>query len=346
MSKKYLSGAIILQKTLRFNILSDIPSIHLLNSLNIQMFKVEPLRVMTASPSSILGGADSWVSDESPTTHRGGLLTVSEERDDWTRREYQQSVDNSIVTGDDDNTPAVSPVIAVPADISRRRSLRHAATHDDGSATSSTVSKRRLDWRNSHRNYRSAPTAAASRDSYALNYDTRRALRDYHQRSIEAGSVYSSPLSNRRVLHKRGGSMRETLTADGLDASSSSSSTATELAGNSLPSTSLVQQQPQHSRCQMMASPATKRWRCHTVDCPCSNNVTASPVNKDLILHDGALSIHRHSFPSSGELSSPSSSNRRRHYHQYRSEDQNKYFGYIFFTTTTNTIITKVKMMK
>jgi hypothetical protein len=137
--------------------------------------------------------------------------------------------------------------------------------------------------------------------------------------------VYSSAHSNRRVLHKRGGSMRETLT-DGLEASSSGSSMTVELAGNSLPSTSIAQQP--HSRCQMMASPATKRWRCHTVDCPCSNNVTASPVNKDLIMLDGALTIHRHSFPSSEVLSSPSSSNRRRHYHQHRSEDQHKYFGY------------------
>lgn len=299
------------------------------------VIQVEPIRVMATSPSSILGGADSWASDESPTTHRG-LLTVNEELDGWSRRIHQQSVEESVTAGTNDSL-SVSPVVSKSTE-SHRRSLRHAATHDDGSANSSAVSKRRLDWRNSHRNYRSAPTAAASRDSYALNYDTRRALRNYHQRSIEAASAYPAASANRRVLHKRGGSMREPLT-DSLDASRSSSTAAVvELTstGNCLASTGVAQQQ--HPRCQMMASPATKRWRCHTVDCPCSNNVTASAVNKDLILVDGSLTAHRHSFPSSGDLlasPSSSSSNRRRNYQQHRSEDQHRrtkeslYDGYL-----------------
>lgn len=277
---------------------------------------------MAASPSSLLGGADSWASDESPTTHRR-LLTVNEELDGWTRRMHQQNIDDTITAGGSDNL-AVSPVIAKPAD-GHRRSLRHAATHDDGSASSSAVSKRRLDWRNSHRNYRSAPTAAVSRDSYALNYDSRRALRSYHQRSIEAASAYPTALPNRRVLHRRGGSMREPPT-DSLDTFRSSFTAAVvELTstGNCLASTGVAQQQ--HPRCQMMASPATKRWRCHTVDCPCSNNVTASAVKKDMILLDDPLTVHRHSFPSSGDLISPSSSNRRRNYHQHRSEDHQRY---------------------
>ncbi|XP_045035024.1 uncharacterized protein LOC116930310 isoform X2 [Daphnia magna] len=299
------------------------------------VIQVEPIRVMATSPSSIMGGADSWASDESPTTHRG-LLTVNEELDGWSRRIHQQSVEESVTAGTNDSL-SVSPVVSKSTE-SHRRSLRHAATHDDGSANSSAVSKRRLDWRNSHRNYRSAPTAAASRDSYALNYDTRRALRNYHQRSIEAASAYPATPANRRVLHKRGGSMREPLT-DSLDASRSSSTAAVvELtsAGSCLASTGVAQQQ--HPRCQMMASPATKRWRCHTVDCPCSNNVTASAVNKDLILVDGSLTAHRHSFPSSGDLlasPSSSSSNRRRNYQQHRSEDQHRrtkeslYDGYL-----------------
>ncbi|XP_057365663.1 uncharacterized protein LOC130686563 [Daphnia carinata] len=296
------------------------------------IIQVEPIRVMATSPSSILGGADSWASDESP---RRGLLTVNEELDGWSRR--MQGAEESAAAGTNDSL-SVSPVASKSTE-GHRRSLRHAATHDDGSANSSAVSKRRLDWRNSHRNYRSAPTAAASRDSYALNYDTRRALRNYHQRSIEATSAYPAAPANRRVLHKRGGSMREPLT-DSLDASRSSSTAAfVELTstGSCLASTGVAQQQ--HPRCQMMASPATKRWRCHTVDCPCSNNVTASSaVNKDLILVDGSLTVHRHSFPSSGDLlasPSSSSSSRRRNYQQHRSEDQHRrtkeslYDGYL-----------------
>ena len=291
--------------------------------------KVEPIRAMAdVSPSSLLGGADSWASDESSTAHRNA--------ESWTRhhvhhhqQQQQTMADNSGGSGDEVHVSPVS--VLLPA--GNRRSLRHAASHpssyDDGSSASSAVSKRRLDWRNSHRNYRSAPTTAVSRDnSYALNYETRRALRDYHQHSIEASSVYQAAVANRRMLPKRGGSMRETALASSQDASSVASSitTTAELtnAGNCIPG-------PTVARCQMMASPATKRWRCHTVDCPCSNNVTA--INKDLMM-EGALTAHRHSFPSSGELaSSPasSSSSNRRHYHHQRSEDQQSlsHFGYV-----------------
>lgn len=287
----------------------------LLIDLMSNVVQVEPMRVMAASPSSILGGADSWASDESSTAHRT-LPTIKAEVDNWTRRIHQQTIDNC-----GESSGRISPVSAAPAAAgSNRRSLRHAASHpssrEDGSpASSSAVSKKRLDWRNSHRNYRSAPTTAASRDSYALHYESRRALRDYHQHSIEAVSVYTAAISNRRMLPKRGGSMRETIVSS---QDSSSSAAAVELTGTAtcIPPTIVAQQ-----RCQMMASPATKRWRCHTVDCPCSNNVTALS-HKDRIL-EGALA-HRHSFPSSDDLASPSSYHRR-HYH--RDDDQRNRFG-------------------
>lgn len=279
------------------------------------LFQVEPIRVMTTSPSSILGGADSWASDDSSTAH-GGLLTIKAEVDSWTRQS---------------GGPVSSDLVQTSG--SNRRSLRHAASHpssrEEGSSpgSPSALSKKRLDWRNSHRNYRSAPTTAASRDSYALHYETRRALRDYHPHSIEASSAYQTALSSRRMLPKRGGSMRETMAT-----SQDVSTVSEELSGpgSCIPGTTVAQQ-----RCQMMASPATKRWRCHTVDCPCSNNVTA--INKDRML-DCPLAVHRHSFPSSDELASPSTSHRR---HYQRNDDLRSHFGYIFlkFNFSTEIVI-------
>jgi len=113
--------------------------------------------------------------------------------------------------------------------------LHHAASHPSTrDATDALVNKRRLDWRNSHRNYRSTP-ASASRD-LAVTYEARRALRDHLTiespppppspapsssyspsvgRSIgflpalEPGDADIGCVSQRRILPRRGGSMRE-----------------------------------------------------------------------------------------------------------------------------------------
>lgn len=305
---------------------------------------------MAASPSSILGGADSWASDESSTAHRT-MMTIKAEVDSWTRRVHQQtgidnSGENSVVGVGGGGTAVLAPLAG--GGNSNRRSLRHAASHPshshDGSCSSSggppsSVSKRRLDWRNSHRNYRSAPTTTASRDAYVVHYESqqqRRAVRgssDYPQHSIEVASIYPPAVANRRMLPKRGGSMRETIGASQdvlLLSSSCSSSIAVAVVdgGGGLPQPSVAQQ-----RCQMMASPATKRWRCHTVDCPCSNNVSASClVGQDRILDAHLVSSHRHSYPSSEELTSPSilppsSSAIRRHYQRNDDTPVVNHFG-------------------
>ena len=112
-----------------------------------------------------------------------------------------------------------------------RKGLRHAASHPAPRDPESLVNKRRLDWRNSHRSYRSTPGSTASRDAnQGVTYEARRALRDHttpespplptptapyscYGRSIphppsdrmDAGDANGS----RRILPKRGGSTRE-----------------------------------------------------------------------------------------------------------------------------------------
>ena len=119
-------------------------------------------------------------------------------------------------------------------EVAVRKALRHAASHPSTrDATDALVSKRRLDWRNSHRNYRSTP-ASASRE-HAVTYDARRSLRDHlavespppppspapdsaYPPSVGRSVVLSPSLErndadicydHRRILPRRGGSMRE-----------------------------------------------------------------------------------------------------------------------------------------
>ena len=258
------------------------------------------MRIVSPTP-------DSWrSSDESPHDAR---LSVRQE--DWTSRRDDSCTESA------DNQPA-----------RHKRSLRHAASHPSardaptGDAVSS-VSRRRLEWRNSHRNYRSTPTTSASREAYnsALNYETRRALRDYHQQQFQQQPSFdATAYAGRRMLPKRGGSMREG------HSPCKEAISANDPSGGSNPALS----SSGHIRCQMITSPATKRWRCHTLDCPCSHNVSAPAVPQDLM--DGAALVHRHSFPSSGDVSGAQSSaqSQRAHYHQHHRDDRTTHFsGYL-----------------
>lgn len=264
------------------------------------------------SPTSLGGAPDSWRSSDD-SAHDARLAVRQE---DWTSRRGNLLDDSGAETADNE-----------PVSNRHKRSLRHAASHPsarDAPAgdASSSVSRRRLEWRNSHRNYRSTPTTSASREAYnaALNYESRRALRDYHQQHLhQQPSLDCGAYAGRRMLPKRGGSMRE-------GHSPCQDAVATrDPNGGSNPALS----SSGHVRCQMITSPATKRWRCHTLDCPCSNNVSAPAVPQELV--DGAALAHRHSFPSSGDVSGGQSGagaqSQRHHYHQHHRDDRASHFA-------------------
>lgn len=154
------------------------------------------------------------------------------------------------------------------------------------------MSKRRSDWRNSHRNYRSTPTSTtASRDAHNVNvlvtYEARRALRDPGPSSTPTadlsgssycGSPSTGSSSTRRLLPKRAGSMREN-------------------PGEHL----------QQRSAGLRNSPSNKRWRCNTVDYPSSPgpliNNPAGIISKEMLImeSESSLSCQRHSFPNSGD---------------------------------------------
>lgn len=317
---------------------------------------MEPVRIVSASPTSLGGGPESWrSSDESALDAR---LSVRPEVLDtcWTPRRNLHPADEQ---PDDSGaeTAGNQPASSGPGASSsgrHKRSLQHAASHPsarDYSAgdASSSVSRRRLEWRNSHRNYRSTPTTSASRDAHhsALNYETRRALRDYQQQHLhQQPSFESGAYAGRRVLPKRGGSMREA-NSSGKGGSGVCSADPSGVSGSNpvLSSTSGL------IRCQMITSPATKRWRCHTVDCPCSNNVSASAVPQDLM--DSSAVVHRHSFPSSGDVSvGQSSGHGQRHHHHrhhhrhhhHRDERTGHFSGY--FTAITAMLLSFNRSVK
>lgn len=167
-----------------------------------------------------------------------------------------------------------------------KKSLRHASSHPTASSQDpSMVSKRRSDWRNSHRNYRSTPTSTASKEAAAVSYDARRALRDQQQPPPHS-NMESGVNPSRRILPKRAGSMKEPPV--GSSSSHRSSNPA------------------------RMQSPSSKRWRCYsTVDYdPCS----ASSRSSSVVMMETALSGHRHSFPAGGV--DPSGSNPSRHHYR------------------------------
>ena len=117
-------------------------------------------------------------------------------------------------------------------EVAVHKALRHAASHPSTrDATDALVNKRRLEWRNSHRNYRSTPTSASR--EHTVTYEARRALRDHltiespppspapsssYSPSVGRSVILPSPLEHndvdigcvqRRALPRRGGSMRE-----------------------------------------------------------------------------------------------------------------------------------------
>ena len=167
-----------------------------------------------------------------------------------------------------------------------KKNLRHAASHPTASSQdpNAPVNKRRSDWRNSHKNYRSTPTSAsaASRDAAAAHsvafYEARRALRDQPLLDNNGGGRRIPP-------NKRGGSMKEPI--------------------------------PAHQRLNNSNNPrlqpANKRWRCYsTVDYDPSftpapggqafgHYKAVTTMSKDLFMMEtNALSGHRHSFPIMG----------------------------------------------
>lgn len=165
-----------------------------------------------------------------------------------------------------------------------RKGLRHATSDPsarvDGSHPQS-LAKRRLDWRNSHHNYRSAPTTAGSREAQLISYEARRALRDpnlysSHQNQQPSGASYRPT-----HLPKRCESMRE--------------------AGDNADSPMIIPLQQQF-RCRQSIphqSPLNKRWRCQTIDCPCGGGSTQPIASQSKALLDEILAPHRHSFPCS-----------------------------------------------
>lgn len=202
------------------------------------------------------------------------MLPINNDIDSWsTRRSLsaQSSVGYRIRSNPINNaaissksTSSSSTTMASSCEVTFKRSLRHAASHPE-----SSVSKRRLDWRNSHRNYRSTPNSSGSRTkTNPVSYEARTALRDYlsveQQRSPSSRSstLRQSDRSlelepaNRKFVLTKAGSMREYE----------------------------CKKEERHHR----DSPTMKRWRCHTVDCDCSLPVKELQSN---------LTIHRHSFP-------------------------------------------------
>ena len=179
-----------------------------------------------------------------------------------------------------------------------RKGLRHAASDPSArigieGSFSASLAKRRMDWRNSHHNYRSAPTTAGSREAQLISYEARRALRDpvpsnqnqqllqqqqqRHQSLTGVGVANGNRRGQHLYLPKRCESMREA--GDGAEKA-------------------IRLQQRFRCRYSPHQSPSTKRWRCHTVDCPCGEE-SNHPVTQSKALLEEILAPHRHSFPCS-----------------------------------------------
>ena len=179
-----------------------------------------------------------------------------------------------------------------------RKGLRHAASDPSArigieGSLSASLAKRRMDWRNSHHNYRSAPTTAGSREAQLISYDARRALRDpvashqnhqlvqqqqqHRHQSLTGGVSNGNRRGQPLHLPKRCESMREA--GDGAEKA-------------------ISLQQRFRCRYSPNQSPSTKRWRCHTVDCPCGEE-SNHPLTQNKTLLDEILAPHRHSFPCS-----------------------------------------------
>ena len=265
------------------------------------MLQVEPIRVIAATPID-----DSWPSASGGSVESRDLPILSggcavDREDSWNTRHSLSPSQSGSTYSRTRKSSAEAPVIAVPAaescQVSCKRNLRHAASHPSTRDPDSSVSKRRMDWRNSHRNFRSTPNSTASRESQSVTYEARRALRDYltvehHSPAPASGrsqppplrrsptdrSEVEPPAASQRMQPKRGGSMREYISDRTSGCQSQTCQPFRWSKVNSFPANPLPSRE----------SPSCKRWRCHTVDCPC-----ALPAKE----FESALTVHRHSFP-------------------------------------------------